>query len=443
MRNFRFGALSHLPFIARMDSELPLQALIDCNNFYVSCERLFNPKWIGKPVVVLSNNDGCIISRSQEAKVLGIPMGAPHYQWKDFMDRHGVIACSSNYSLYGDLSHRVMNVLSQFHPDLEIYSIDEAFFPLHKLEDPLGHCHRLKKIILQWTGIPTSIGIAPTKTLAKAANHIAKRNPKWKGIFYFSDSAKITHYLEEFPTHDVWGIGWRIAQSLKRKGIQTAAQFRKQDDEWIRHYFSVTGLRTAWELRGIPSISLEESSESKKSIMTSRSFGRHLTDQGELEHAIAAFAARGGEKLREEKSLAGWLQVFILTSPHKEEDFYQNQMLLFFPQPTDYTPDLIRLAQSGLKKIFRPGYSYKRAGILLGGLVPASQFQQDLFIEQDVIKEDKQKKIMKLLDEANQHFGYPILYFAQEAREPSWRVRRLPRSPFYTTRWEDLLIIEI
>jgi DNA polymerase V len=420
-----------------------LQALVDCNNFYVSCERVFNPKWIGKPIVVLSNNDGCIVSRSQEAKDLGIPMGVPLYQWKDFMERHGVIACSSNYSLYADMSHRVMRILSHFHVDLEINSIDEAFFPLQKIENPLEHCHSLKKMIYQWTGIPISIGIALTKTLAKVANHIAKRHSEWKGVVYFSDSKTITHYLEDFPVQNVWGIGKRITQSLKRKGIQTAAQFRNQEDNWIRHYFSVTGLRTAWELRGIPCIALEESTEGKKSIMTSRSFGRYLTDQSEMEHAIASFAARGGEKLREERSLASWLQVFIMTSPHKENDFYQNQMLLFFPQPTDYTPDLIRYAQIGLKKIFRSGYAYKRGGILLGDLVPSSHFQQDLFVDQDLIQQGRQKKIMRLLDEANHRFGYPILYFAQEAREPPWKVRRLPRSPFYTTRWEDLLTIEI
>lgn len=415
-------------------------ALVDCNNFYVSCERLFNPKLSDRPVVVLSNNDGCIVARSQEVKAMGVPMGAPYFQWADLLRAHDVAVCSSNYALYGDLSHRVMHTLAHFNPELEIYSIDEAF--LYVEGDAMSHCRLIREKVLQWTGIPVSIGIASTKTLAKVANHTAKRDPSLKGV-YFPSQKELDAVLERLPVGEIWGIGRRLSQFLAKRGIRTAKQLCNQPDLWIKRNLTVVGLRTIWELRGIPCLSLDEVVSAKKSIMTSRSFGRPILTKEELSEAIATFAARGAEKLREEERLASWIQVFVMTSPHQEEQYYGNQVHLVLPEPTEYTPTLLTYAKEGVEAIFRPNTVYKKAGVLLGGLVPTHPYQQDLFIEHDLAKEAKQKAVMALLDRANETFGYQILHFASEGVESSWQMRRSLRSPCFTTRWNDLLTIQI
>jgi len=403
-------------------------ALVDCNNFYASCERVFNPKLRHRPLVVLSNNDGCIVARSSEAKALGIPMGAPHFQWADFIRAHDVVVCSSNYALYGDLSHRVMRTLEYFNPELEIYSIDEAFLWVGDVEDPYTHCRHIREKVLQWTGIPVSIGIANTKTLAKVANKKAKKMAT--GVYLPEEFDSI---LEDLPVGDIWGIGRRLTQFLAKRGIHTAAQLRDKEDVWVRKNLSVVGLRTVWELRGVSCLPLDEAPTAKQSIMTSRSFGRPIVSKEELAQAIATYAARGGKKLRNEGSVASWLQVFIIG---KE---YGKQANLVLPQPTSYTPTLIEYAKAGLEAIFKAGYAYKKGGILLGGLVSEESFQRDLFV--DSAPEEKQKAAMLMLDRANHKFGYSVLQFAAEGTKRPWQMKGQLRSPCFTTRWDELLTI--
>jgi DNA polymerase V len=420
-----------------------LVALVDCNNFFVSCERLFNPKWIKRPVAVLSCNDGCIVARSQEIKAWGIPMGAPYFEWADFLKAREAVVCSSNFALYADISHRVMQTLCHFNPNLEIYSIDEAFLLIEGTQDPLQHCRHIRQKVLQWTGIPVSIGIAPTKTLAKVANRAVKKNPAYKGV-YFPSQKEIEALLDTLEVGEIWGIGSRLSRFLAKRGIFTAAQLREQPDLWIKNNLTVVGLRTVWELRGFSCLDLEEVRSSKQSIMTSRSFGRPVLAKEELREAICAYVVRGAEKLREEGSLASWLQVFIMSSFHHHEDgFYGNHVHLVLPQPTDFTPTLLTHASQGLETIFRSGFSYKKAGILLGELVPSGCYQQDLFVKQDVKEEVKKKAVMALLDQANSKFGYKVLQFASEGIEKDWQMKREMRTACFTTRWSDLLTINI
>lgn len=405
-------------------------ALIDCNNFFASCERVFNPKLRHKPLVVLSSNDGCIIARSTEAKSLGIPMGAPYFEWADFIKTHDVSICSSNFALYGDLSSRVMRICERWNPDLEIYSIDEAFLDLSGVRDPLHHCLELRQTILQWTGIPVSIGIAQTKTLAKVATRIAK---KTKEGGFFPSADQMEAILETLPTQEVWGIGHKLSNFLAKRGIHTAADLCNRSDLWIRKNLSVVGLRTVWELRGTPCFAVDQEPPAKLSIMTSRSFGRPILTKQELTEALASFATRAAEKLREEKSLASWIQVFIWG---KEEG---RQAHFTLPEPTAYTPTLITYAKEGVEALYRLGVAYKKGGILLGGLVPQGCYQADLFV--DLSLGPHQRKAMDLLDRANQKFGYRILRFAAEGTERSWQTKHNLRSPSFTTRWNEILTI--
>ena len=411
-------------------------ALVDCNNFFVSCERLFNPQLLGRPVVVLSNNDGCIVARSQEIKALGVPMGAPYFQWADFLKAHDAAICSSNFALYGDLSHRVMQTLATFNPDIEIYSIDEAF--LNITQEPLQHCRLIREKVLQWTGIPVSIGIAPTKTLAKVANHTAKKNPLYGGV-YFPTVQELNAVLDKLDPGEIWGIGRRLSAFLAKRGIHTAGQLRDMPDLWVKQNLSVVTLRTVWELQGTPCLDLEEVVSPKQTIMTSRSFGRPVTTQEQLLEAVCSYTARGAEKLREEGSLAGWLQVFTFTGVHHPANYAHVVM----PEPTDYTPTLLDFASRALRSIFRPGAVYKKAGILLGGLVPSSRYQPDLFTPQDPALASKRKTAMALLDEANNAFGYSVLQFASEGTLRPWQKKSNMRSACFTTRWSDLLTIRI
>lgn len=416
-------------------------ALVDCNNFFVSCERVFNPQWTCRPVAVLSCNDGCIVARSQEVKAWGIPMGAPYFQWADLLKARGAVVCSSNFALYADLSHRVMETLSYFNPDLEIYSIDEAFLRIEGMKNPEQHCHLIRQKVLQWTGIPVSIGIASTKTLAKVANRVAKKNPELKGV-YFPSQHQLDTVLNTLEVEEIWGIGHRLSNFLAKRGIFTAAQLRDLSDLWIKTNLTVVGLRTVWELRGVPCLDIEEIHPAKQSIMTSRSFGRPVLTQEELLEAVCSYATRGGEKLRDEGRLASWLQVFVMTNFNKEE-YYSNYAHLIFEEPTDFTPTLLNYASEGLKRIFRCGFAYKKAGILLGGLVPAGNYQQSLFIPQNLEAERKRKAAMALLDRANSKFGYKVLQFASEGIARPWQMKRQMRTPCFTTRWQDLLTIRI
>lgn len=424
-----------------MSSTAPnkLFGLLDCNNFYVSCERLFNPSYRKRPVVVLSNNDGCIIARSNEAKALGVPMGAALFEWRDFFHRHGVIYCSANFSLYGDLSHRVMQILYGFDADIEIYSIDEAFLTL-ATPRPIDFCRAVREKMLQWTGIPVSIGVGRTKTLAKAANKKAKKDPTHQGVFGLLTEVEEEALLEQFLPEDLWGIGSRSALHLKREGIYTSLALKRADDALIRSLLSVHGLRTVWELRGIPCFSLDENPPPKKSILTSRTFKEAVRDKEILASLIAAYAARGGEKLREEGLYAGCLTVFITTSRHKEESFYSNTVSCSLSQPTDYTPTLISSAKRGLAAIFRSGYAYKRGGVLLSDLTSPEAVQQDFFSPYRF--HGKEKTIMELVDGVSSRYGHDGLFFAAEGALSSPHARKRC-SPAYTTRWDEILTIQI
>lgn len=416
-----------------------LLALVDCNNFYASCERVFNPQLHHKPIVILSNNDGCVIARSNEAKALGIPMGAPAFQYQELFKKHKVVVCSSNYVLYGDMSHRVMSTLAQFTPDLQIYSIDEAFLLLDQPQD----AKVIRETILQCTGIPVSIGLAPTKTLAKAANYFVKKNPSYNGIFILDTPELQQKMLSSLPVEEVWGIGRRISAFLHSHRIKTAWDLSLADDQWIRKNLSVVSLKTVWELRGISCLPLEEATPSKKSITCSRSFGQRLTEETDIAEALSSYAARAAEKLRGEGSLASFLQVFLMTSRHqKDQEYYENSVQMIFPQPTDYTPSLIHYAKQGLHRIFKKGLLYKKTGVILGGLVPADSFQMDLFVDQET-HQKKQRILMNLLDETNHKYGRNILKLAAEGIDQPWKMKRNQQSPCFTTRWDEILTIKI
>lgn len=411
-------------------------ALVDCNNFYVSCERAFNPRLIGRPVVVLSNNDGCVVdgcvvARSKEAKELGIPMGAPAFQWKALFATQNVIVLSSNYALYGDMSQRVMAILRQFGQAMQIYSIDEAFLQL-----PDGQLEEqallMRSTVLRSTGIPVSIGISTTKTLAKAANHLAKKSAN--GVTLLLDEATITKALQALPAGDVWGIGRRMEQHLKDKGIFTALEFRNQDPRWIKNHFTIVGARMALELSGTSCLKLDEEHVPNKTMVCSRTFARALSEFDQIAEAVASFTANVAERLRSQGLLASSIQVYLIgTSP--EGQLCQPQSTRLFPEPHDFTPHLITASKKALEQIFLRGASYKKAGVLLAGLVPARSFQLDLFAPQK--NREKENRLMQLLDKTNERLGYKALKFAAEGVSSSF-TRSSDRTPHYTTSWSDL-----
>ena len=415
-------------------------ALVDCNNFFVSCERVFNPWLCERPVVVLSNNDGCVVARSNEAKALGIPMGAPFFQYKDICTKHRVIVLSSNFSLYGQLSQRVMQTLGSFSPDMEIYSIDEAFL-LFPEEPPSATTELIRKTVHQWTGIPVSIGIAPTKTLAKIANRYAKKHMPQQGFFYLNDPNIRMDVLDRTPVGDVWGIGQRLASVLHSKGIRTAWEFACADDIWIKKQLSVVGLRTAWELRGISCLVLDEISPAKKSIICSRSFGSEIYAEDEIAESLSNYVSSAVEKLRNQESLTSALEVFIYTNRFKQ-DYYSNSISIVLPQPTDYIPLLIHYAKYGLHKIFKNGCGYKRAGIMLSGIVPKKSFQQDLFVENKILNK-KQDVVMNMMDQINEKYGRRTIKFAAQGVSPASKSQCNRRTARFMTCWNEILKIKI
>ncbi|MFC1538686.1 Y-family DNA polymerase [Candidatus Latescibacterota bacterium] len=412
-------------------------ALIDCNNFYVSCERVFNPGLAQKPVVVLSNNDGCIVSRSNEAKALGIKMGVPAFKIDRLIRRENVAVCSSNYALYGDMSQRVMNTLSHFTPEIEVYSIDEAFlsFSGFARNGLTEYGHKIKDIVRQWTGIPVSIGIAETKTLAKIANRIAKRSLKVNGVFDLTGSRYREKALSMTGAANVWGVGRRYAKFLLKHGIETALDLCNAEDSWVKKHMSVVGLRMVRELRGIPCISMESAPPAKKEICVSRSFGRPVRSLLEMQEAVAAYATRAGEKLRGEHSAAGVIMVFMMTNRFKDEPQYARSMVVELPVQTDCTQELIRYALRGVDKIFRNGYGFKKAGVVLAQIVPADQTQTDLF---DTRNRTASKKLMNALDSINIRMGRDTLKYAASGLTQNWKTLAGRRSPRYTTRWGEL-----
>jgi DNA polymerase V len=416
-------------------------ALVDCNNFYVSCERIFEPSLEGRPVVVLSNNDGCVVSRSNEAKKLGIGMGVAFFKVKDLAEKHGVAALSSNYTLYADMSRRVMETLCNFTPEIEVYSIDEAFLNLSGFGENLtDYGRRIRQTVKQWTGMPVSIGIAETKTLAKIANRIAKRSPEADGVFELTKQARIDDALAQTGVEHIWGVGIKTCIKLKRAGIKTALALRGVDIEWMRWRFGVTGVRTVYELRGICCYELEEQPPTKKGITVSRMFGRKVETVEELKEAIASYASRAGEKLREGGLAAGAMTVYVMTSrfvdPRKR---YFNSHGVSFPTATNYTPELIEYATGAIERLYKKGFLYAKAGLILGELVPEGKVQGSLF---DSADRQKSRRLMRAIDAVNLKLPDSPLIWAAEGIDQAWQAKFAKRSKRYTTQWDELVEVE-
>lgn len=416
-----------------------LFALLDCNNFYASCERVFNPGLRRRPVVVLSNNDACVIARSAEAKALGIPMGAPAFAFQALFKRHKVAVCSSNFALYGDMSRRVMSIALRFSPDMEIYSIDEAFLRLDRMPVPaLDLVRAIRAAILQWTGIPVSIGVARTKTLAKVANRVAKERPEHGGAFSLEDCADKDAVLAGIEIQDIWGIGRRYARKLRDCGVRNALQFCRLDQDWVRRSMTVAGLHTLLELRGIPCISLQQVTATNKSIICSRTFARPVSDRERLAEALSGYAARTAECLRGQKCVAGYIQVFILTDRFRpDKPQYANEAAGALAAPTSHTPGLIRAAREALERIFRPGYEYRRAGVMLFGIEPEAGRRLSLF-ENAPRERFRKRAVMDVLDRINARWGAMTVRLADEGTGRCWVMRQAHVSARWTTDWRCL-----
>lgn len=418
---------------------MPVFALVDCNNFYASCEKLFRPDLKDTPVVVLSNNDGCVVARSREAKSLGIKMGVPVFQIKSEMQRHGILAFSSNYALYADLSSRVMRTLEEMAPRVEVYSIDEAFLDLTGIESAISLVEfgqQVRERIGHWIGITVCVGIAPTKTLAKLANHAAKKYPATQGVVDLTNPDRQRRLLALVPVDDVWGVGRRLSKRLNALGITTALDLANASPRAIRDQFSVVLERTVRELNGESCIELEEIPPTKKQIVCSRSFGAKVTQFELLREAVCEYATRATEKLRKEQQQAKVLTVFIRTSPFKDnEPQYSNSASGELLIPSCDTRDFIELANHLLKRIWKDGFRYAKAGVMLFDFYDPGMFQPGLF--DDVSTRSNSQQLMSVLDTINQS-GAGKVFFAGQGTKKDWSMKREHLSPAYTTRWDQL-----
>ena len=415
-------------------------ALIDCNNFYASCERLFRPQLNGKAVVVLSNNDGCVIARSNEAKALGIPMGAVYFEYVVFFKLHNVTVFSANFALYGDLSNRVMNILSEYSPDIEIYSIDEAFLKLAGFEkfNLNDYGKEMKRNVTRSTGIPISVGIAPTKSLAKVANKIAKKFPKETGGSYVIDTEeKRIKALKWTKIEDVWGIGRQLSKKLKLLNVHNAYEFTQLSEGWIKKNMSIVGLRLKKDLSGIPVLDLEEV-EKKQSIACTRSFETNYSKYEDLKERISTFASSVGEKLRKQKTCTNTIQVYINTNAHRQDqDQYNKSITLKLPYPTNSTIELARFALIALDKIFKEGYGYKSAGLITMDFTRENLTQIKLFDNSD----PRHISLMESLDKLNKRMGQQKIRLASQDKR-TWKMRQENLSPKYTTSLKDIIEIK-
>lgn len=424
-----------------------MYALVDANNFYASAHRSFDPALEGKPIVVLSNRDGNVIARSNEAKALGINMTQAFFDTKELREQHDIVVFSSAYELYGDTSARLMSVLTQFAPDVEVYSIDEAFLWIEPYRDTyptyqdLGTAIREK--VDQWLRLPVCVGFGPTKTLAKLANRLAKKNPELKGVCVLDSRALIDEVLTDFPVEDIWGIGSRSAQKLKRVGIETAAQLRDVSDEWIRQALTVNGLRLVYELRGKPCKLLVVSPPPKKSIGTEPGFGQVIPDLDILNDALTTHLSRVCEKLRRQNSLCGAITISLRTNKFRKTPGnnlpakqYDNSITVVLPHPTSSTLELLKYAESGLKAIFRFGYQYQKVGIMLTDLVGADYRQVGVFTDGP---DERLIRVSAVMDKVNQRYGHDKLRLASQQYNPEWPMKQTYLSKRYTTRWEDIL----
>jgi DNA polymerase V len=417
-------------------------ALVDCNNFYVSCERVFQPKLEGKPVVVLSNNDGCVVSRSQEVKDLGLKMAVPWHQMKDLAKRHGIIAFSSNYSLYADLSNRVMSLLSRFSPNQEVYSIDESFLDLTGIQtDHTDYGQNMRQTIRQCVGIPVCVGIAPSKTLAKLANHVSKKNPRFGSVCDFNrmSATELDTLLASIDVGEVWGVGRRTAPKLQEIGIHSVLDLKRTPARQLRTRFSVVFERIVEELNGVACLELDDVAPAKQQIICSRSFGILTSSLPDLEQALISYTTRATEKLRQQRSMAGGIQVYIRTNPHKERDpQYQQSILMPLIEPTDDTRFFCHAALHGLRQIYRSGYAYQKVGVMLSQIIPAANRPHTLF--DDVAAQQKSHALMKALDRINNRMGSGTVKLLGEGTNTRWAMRRENRSKRYTTEWDELAV---
>ena len=418
-------------------------ALVDCNNFYVSCERVFNPKLKNKPVVVLSNNDGCAIARSEEVKALGVRMGEPWFQFKDLAKKHNIIICSSNYALYADMSDRVMSILSKFSPTQEIYSIDECFLDLTGFckDDLTTYAKKICRCIQQQTGLPVCIGIGASKTLAKLANHIAKKNSSFQGVCNFNaiTTQEQNKWLHKVKVGKIWGVGKKLAPKLNQIRIYNASDLKNINPSMLDLQFSVSLKKTIYELNNIVCFKLEETTAPKKQITCSRSFGVLIVSFKNLEQSIALYVTRAAEKLRRQNSYTGSIHIYICTSRFNKKEFcYENSVTVPLPKQTNNTLTLIQFALFGLRKIYRNGYKYQKAGVILTKIVSSKECQPDLFSKKGGQK--KSDNLMTALDQINALMGKKILRVAAEGITQPWKMKQSNRSPRYTTNWNDLIV---
>ncbi len=416
--------------------------LCDCNNFYVSCERLFNPALEGLPVLVMSGNDGCVIARSNETKALGIKMGQPMFQIKEIIQRNNVKILSCNLQLYGDISERVMTTLKSYLPSIEIYSIDEAFLDFSGIEldkiEPFAR--ELSRTVRRNTGIPVSIGIAPTKTLAKVASKLCKSYPKLKGGCLMYRDEDISKVLAKTTVTDIWGIGRRSGAMLSSFNIKTAEEFRQAPEGWIKGQMGITGLRTWRELHGESCIEIDSSPVERQSIMVSRSFNRDVTELESLHNSVATFATRAAEKLRQQNSVAGQIQVFVATNRHRADlPQHSEGRLITFMTPTDSTLEIAKAASSLLKELYRVGYGYKKAGVVLYDISDNEGIQSSMF---DSVDRPKHKALMQTLDRLNTQMGRSTVKLGSQG-DGVKAFNCEHRSPLYTTQWSDILKIKV
>lgn len=430
-------------------SSLPsLFALVDVNNFYVSCERVFQPKLEQVPMVVLSNNDGCAVARSAEVKALGVKMGTPWFQIQDLAKQHGITAYSSNYTLYGDMSNRVVQVLRGFTPNLEIYSIDESFLQietvLKQYRDTVDFGRQVKQAVKETTGLPVCVGIGASKTLAKFANHLAKKHPQFSGVCDVNAMSReaLYQWMSETEVGEVWGIGRQIAKKLKVQKIQSVFDLLQTSPQAMRQQFGVVMERLCYELRGVSCLKLEEVTPAKQQIIASRSFGKLVTSQTELAQSVATHAARAAEKLRSQDGVTGALTVFIQTNPFKQNEPQHHQSITIpLAEATDNTLTLTNAALAGLQRIYQPHFRYKKAGVILNLISDKPTMQQSLF--EDVQSKGKSASLMKAVDAINTRFGNAVIRSAAAGThhtKQAWQMRSNNRSPNYTTQWDELPI---
>ena len=415
-------------------------ALVDCNNFYTSCEKVYRPDLTDTPLVVLSNNDGCVVSRSREAKALGLKMGQAWFEIKNEMEDLGVLAFSSNYALYADMSNTVMSILSKFSPRTEVYSIDECFVDLTGMRDIRTISYEMHQRVAKWTGIHVGVGVGPTKTLAKLANHVAKTHPRSKGVFSYNalTSVQKTKLLSQIPVDEVWGVGRRLTKRLSEYGIHTALELREAHTQTLRSAFGIVMEKTQRELQETQCIELQEVAPDKKQIVSSRSFGQMVTELPVLQDALSTFVANACVKLRNQNSHAGLIQVFLQTNRFRDDlPQYMPSLAVPLPQPTNDTMVVNRWASYLCERMYKEGYHYKKAGIMLSEINPVTFYQAD-FLEPEIASDTR---LMTALDSLNERYGRGTVKVSTQGAYKSWQMKSERKSPSYTTNWDELPIV--